>query len=579
MGTEVIEQSRPVRGSFLRWFSVRGAFIAVSVIAVLYLVVIPLVSLVISSLSPVDYLGTRGPWTLQGYIDLFSNPRTLVVLWNSIVFAVGSTVVSVIFGGFFAWLVQRSDIAGKRWLTILVLFPLFIPSVLMVISWQLLLDPGNGLINEMFRGIVGPDATLFNINTMAGMIWVRGVIDIPFVFLWLAPALAATDPSLEESAAMSGSSPWRILRTVTLPLLRPALFATFLISFVLSIEDVSVPIFIGLPARVPVFSTDIYLAVTSVPSDMLRASVHAMALMAITVILAIWYRRLTSKSERYAVIRGKGYRPYTIKLGRGRIPLTIITFATLFVTIGFPMFALVWTSLSKYLQVPSIEGLSNLTFDWYTTLMSNPMAMRGIFNSTVLGVTSGVAIILLALIIGWVIIRSRYRGRAALDFVAFLPLAIPGIALAVSLMWLYLLIPLPIYGTLMILFIAYVSKHIAYGVRQATTGFTQLHPELEEAAAMSGSSWARTMRTISVPLLAPMIVVGFAYVFIRGFVELSASLLLFSYGNEPYSVVTYNLYSSGSVQLTAAYGIVVIIGLTVLILIIQKVTKRNLFFN
>jgi iron(III) transport system permease protein len=545
---------------------------------IVYLVAVPVLVLLYGSVSTARP-GQVGTVTFYTYAEVLSSPRFYRILGLSLVYSVASALVTFVVGATMAWIVQRTNVRGKRLLTAIILFPLFMPSVLAAVSWELLLDKNVGFYNSILQGVLGISSGPFDVNTLVGMIWIRGIVEVPIVFLWMWPAFAAMDPSLEEAAVMSGSSSFKVLRTVTLPVVRPALLAAFLISVVLALEDVTVPILIGLPGGVSVFASEIFLATTRAPSDIHAASVYSVLLMVITVGLALWYRRQVSKGERFAVVRGRGYRPAVKELGRARWPVTLILHLFLLLTVTVPVLVVVWTSLANFLQVPSIEGIADLSFKWYQELWGDARALRGFLNSTLLGLVVAAIVMVLALVVAWATTRLRFRGRAALDFITFLPIAVPGLVVGLSLMWLYLAIPLPIYGTIVILGIAYVTRFVPYGLRQASSGLAQLHPELEEAAAISGSGWGRTARTILVPLLTPSVVAGFVYVFVRGFMELSASVLLYSYGNETYSVVAYSLWAGGEVSKTAAYGVAGMVIMTAVVLITQRLTGRSAFTN
>ena len=556
----------------------RSVGIFSSSVVLIYLVALPLLFLLYGSLSTA-MPGQSGSISFQTYGHILSDPRSYRIMGYSFVYAAGSSLISFVIGAAIAWLLQRTDVPGKGLFRFLALFPLFMPTVLVTVGWILLLDPNVGLLNHIIQGAFGLENAPFNVFSLAGIIWVRGVLDVPLVFLWLWPALVAMDPSLEEAAAMSRAGPSAVMRTITFPLIFPALAATFLISFVTSIEDVTVPILIGLPAEIYLFASEIFLAATRVPSDLHAASVYAVILLLITMALTVVYRRLTYHTERYVIVRGRGYRPSLTRLGRARLPLAGLMAFVLFVLVVLPIFVLLWTSLSPYLQVPSLPGLKNLSLQWYETLLVDPMLHRGFVNSMILGITTGLIVMLLALIIGWVVIRSGSRFRNVLDFLAFMPIAIPALVTGLSLMWLYLSLPLPVYGTLWILLIAYVTRFIPYGVRLAYAGFTQLHPELEEAAYLSGSNWAKTLRTISLPLLAPTLAAGMIYTFLRAFRELPASLLLSSFRKEPYSVVAFHIWDSGDVGKTAAYGMVAIVFMTIVVVGVQRLVGRSHFLK
>jgi iron(III) transport system permease protein len=551
----------------------QASAVVLAAVVVVYLVVVPLVFLLYGSIFT-GGPGQPGTLSLRRYVEMLTDLRTYRLIWRSVLYATGATSVAFCFGAVSVWLVQRTDLPAKSLFTFFTLFPLFMPPVLSSISWVLLLDPNMGLINRLATQLFGIPA-LFDVNGLAGMIWVAGMLDVPLVFLWLWPALVGMDPALEEAARICHASAVRVIRTITLPMVLPALAAVFLINFVLAIEDVTVPIVIGLPAHINVFATEIYLAETRVPTDMHSASVYAVILLAITLSLTLVYRRLTAHTERYVTVRGRGFRPSTIPLGRARLPVTALFALALVGTVGLPVFILVWTSLSPYLQVPSVAGLRTLSTRWYAVLLADPMAIRGVLNTAILGVATAFIVLGLSVVIGWIQVRSRARFRQGLDTLAFLPIAIPGLVVGLSLMWLYLTVPIPVYGTLWILGIAFVTRFMPYGVRLAYAGFTQIHAELEEAAYVSGSGWLKTLRTVSLPLLAPTLMAGMIYTVLRAFRELSASLTLSSFGNEPFSVVAYHMWDGGETSKTAAYGVVAIVMMALIIVVTQRLTGRR----
>lgn len=551
----------------------RRVVLALSVAILLFLVVVPVAFLLYGSVVSVAP-GQEGQLSFGKYVEVLTEGRTYRILGNSVIYAVGSTLVSFVLGTVLVWFVQRTDIPGKAGLGFLALFPIFMPVVLEVVGWKLLLDPDSGVINSLLVSW-GLSWLVLDINTLYGMILVAGLIHMPLVYLWMWPALRAMDPSLEEAAAMSRSRPLRVLRTVTFPVLLPALGATFLINLVLAMEDIIIPAVIGLPAGISVLSTEIFLAYTNVPVDVQAASVYGVLLLGITVALMLFYRRLTSQEQRYAVVRGRGYRPTVTKLGRARWPFAGALYLVMGLVVGLPVLVLVWTSLSPYLRAPSVDGFRDLTLTWYQALTTDALAIRGLVNTTILGIVAAVCVMLLALVIGWLVIHGKGKGITLLDLLAFSPIAIPGLVLGLSLLWLYASLPLPIYGTLVVLGIAFVTRFIPYGVRLTYSALKQLHKELEEAAYVAGSGWGKTLRTITLPLLTPTLVVTGIYTMLRVFQEVGASLLLATYGTEPYSVVAYNLWEAGETGKTAAYGVVAIVIVSVMVIFAERITRRH----
>lgn len=557
----------------------RSVIITLTTLVLAYLVVVPLVMLLYGSLATGNYPGEGDGLTLSTYREVLSNPRTLSLLKTSVIYSLGSTAIGMVIGTALAWLVHRTDLPFRGLFITVILFPLVVPTVLGVLAWALLLDSRIGLVNRFLQWLLPISEGPFDVYSLTGMIVIRGIMDVPLVFLWLWPAFKAMDPTLEEAAAVSGTRPSRSTWTITLPLMRPALLGTFLISFILSLDDLGVPILIGVPARVNMLATEVYLATMTFPSDVTYASVNATLLLIISIALTMLYLRMTSRTDGFAVVRGKNYRPRRIPLGRWRWVVTCGAGALVGVTMVLPFLMVVWVSLTPYVQAPSWEGLGNLTTRWYTAVRNDPVAVRGFKNSAVLGVGSAVVVLTLGLVVAWVSIRTRSRARKALDILAFTPIAIPGLVIGLALMWLYLELPFRVYGTLLILGIAYVTRLIPYGVRLLSSGLMQIHPELEEAASVAGSGWLKTMRTVAIPLLRPAFISGFAYVFIRAYMELSSSLFLFSFRNEPFSIVAFGYWQGGSTSKTAAYGIMALVMVAAIVALISLVTRRNVFTN
>lgn len=555
---------------------VRSLIIVGATAVVLYLVVVPMFFLLYGSVFD-GRPGGRGEVTFGTYLDVVTDPDTYGLLANSAIYAVASSVLSVTFGVIIAVLLQRTDVGLKGFFLSLALVPLVLPTVLTTIGWILLLDTNIGLFNAIVSWIPGLESGIFNAYSFPAMIWIKALLDVPLVVIWLWPAFRSMDPSLEEAAGVCGASPFRAVMTITIPLVRPALLASFIVSVIASLEDVAVPLLVGLPARVDVFASEIYVAAARTPSDIHRASVYGVILLIITLLLLMLYRRLLGASERYVTVRGKGYRPALIRLRAWRIPMTAILASAMFVLFVLPLLMLVWISLMPFSQAFSFDAFGLITLDTYRRLPSTPGTVSGLFNSAWLGVVTAILVMALSLIIGWIVVRSRSKASRLLDLVSFAPIAIPGLVLAIALIWLYTSYPssFRIYGTTTMLVIAYVTLFIPFGVRIAFAGFTQLHTDLEEASSISGSTWWQTMRQITLPILAPTLLVGAVYIFLRTFRELPASLMLHPIGVELYSVTAFELWQAGMSKETAAYGVVAVVLMGTTIVVLEWAGRRR----
>jgi iron(III) transport system permease protein len=361
---------------------------------------------------------------------------------------------------------------------------------------------------------------------------------------------------------------------VTLRLTWPAIFATILILFVRSIESFEVPALLGLPVGIQVFTSSIYQAVHRYPSQVGLASAYSVTLLAITTVGVYFVSRLSSRGSKYATMTGKGFRPRPIDLGRWRW-LTASIFVVYFLLIVvLPFSVLVWSSFQKFYAVPSMEALQNLTLDPYRFIFAYPNLTHTIWNSFVLSFGSATIVMLVTSVICWIVVKTKLPGRWLLDNIASLPMVFPGLVLGLAIMIFYLNVDIGVYGTIWIMFIAYITRFMPYGLRYSTTSMLQIHTELEESAAMSGATWGTTFRRIILPLLKPGLLAGWIYVMIVSIRELSTSILLYSPDTQVISIVVWELWENGQYVELSALGVLFIITLFVLVLIAQWLGRK-----
>ena len=514
--------------------------------------------------------------TLANYIETYSSPRTYTLLLNSVLYSLGSSLLALTLGTGLAWIVERTNTPGRRAFFALSLVPLIVPGVVSTIAWIFLLSGQIGVINRAAMAVFGLESAPFSIFTLGGMIWAEGLHLSPLVFLVMSAAFKSMDPSLEESALMSGAGTARTLRTVTLPILLPAFASASLIMFVRGLESFEVPRLIGVPGRVPVFTSAIYSELHDYPPDFGGAGALAIGLLLISVV-GVWaYQRLTRRAERYATVTGKAFRPRVLDLGRWRYAAAGGLVAYFLVIIGLPFGILLFASVIPF-YIPSLEILSRFTLDNYRFVFDHPSIQLAVRNSFLLGATAATVTMGLTAIIAWITTKTRLPGRAGLDFIAFVPIAIPGLVLGVSMILQYLspaFRVLPIYGTLWILVVAYTTKYLPYGMRTNSAAMLQIHKELEEAGAMSGASWWLMFRRITLPLLRPALVAGWIYIFIVSVRELSASVLLVTSESTVLAVVIFDLFESGKSNAVAALSVMLILTLLVIVAAVQRLTGR-----
>jgi iron(III) transport system permease protein len=368
---------------------------------------------------------------------------------------------------------------------------------------------------------------------------------------------------------MSGANVLQVAWRVTLRLSWPAVFATLLVLFVRAIESFEVPALLGLPVGIQVFTSSIYQAVHRYPSQIGLASAYAMTLLLITATGVYFQSRLSGRGARYATMTGKGFRPRQIDLGRWRWATAGLFILYFLLIVVLPFAVLLWSSFQRFYSVPSWQALQNLTLDPYRFILSYPNLSRSVWNSLLLGIGSATVIMLVASVICWIVVKTKLPGRWLLDSIASLPMVFPGLVLGLALMIFYLHFDIGVYGTIWIMFLAYVTRFMPYGLRYATTSMLQIHKELEESGAMSGASWGTTFWRIILPLLKPGLMAGFIYVVIVSIRELSSSILLYSPGTEVVSIVIWELWENGQYVELSALGVLFIGALFALVMIAQ----------
>lgn len=558
---------RRSRAARLREMIVRPrTLVAIAVTVVVgYLALVPLVYLLWTTFTDAE------GFSLGGFARAYGDARIGELVGNSLWFAVGSAVLSLAVGTALAYFNVRTDVPFKALFFAASIIPLIIPGILYTIAWIFLASPTIGLLNSLLEPVLGPGT--FDIFTVWGMIWVEGLHLSPIAFLFMVAAFRSTDPSLEESSLMSGATRVQTFRRVTLPLVRPALLSAALIMLVRSLESFEVPALLGLQNGIHVFTSRIYQVLRSFPTDFAGAGALAVGLLAVAA-LGIWLSNLFSRGHSGGTITGKGFRPRPIDLGRWKPVVGGGILLYFFVTVLAPLVVLLYTALLPYYRPPSAEAFASMSFDNFIAVFNLPSVPTALRNSLLLGAGSATIVMALMAVAAWVVVRSGIPGRQVLDHIAFAPLVIPGLVLGVGIAFVYLRSPLPIYGTLFILLIAYCTRYLPYGMRYAVSGMQTISKELEESAQVSGAGWWATFRRVLLPLIAPALLAGWVYIFVVSFRELSSSILLYTPGNEVLSISIWELYANARFGELSALGVIMVLILAVLVGVAYKVGAR-----
>jgi iron(III) transport system permease protein len=555
-------------------FDSRWVLIGVPVALVLWLALVPLVFLLWQSFLTPQTAAAPAQLTLENYATAYFDRDNARLFLNSLQFATGAALLALVVGTGLAWMNERTNTPFKALFFALAIIPLVIPGILFTVAWIMLASPKIGLVNLALQGLTGTDAVFVNIYSMAGMIWVDGLHYSPMAFLLMTAAFRSMDPALEEQAALSGASVPQIARRITLRLAWPAVLGALLILFVRSIESFEVPALLGLPVGIHVYTSSIYQAIHDYPSRIGLAAAYAVTLLLITSLGIYAQSRLAREGSRFATVTGKGFRPRTIDLGRWRYVTAAIFILYFVIIVLLPFLVLMWTSLQKFYSAPSWAAVSRVSLDSYRAVLDYPQFANVVWNSLVLAFGSAATVTLLSAVIAWVVLRTKVPGRWLLDNLASLPLVFPGLVLGLAIMVCYLTIDIGVYGTLWIMFIAYVTRFLPYGMRYNSASMLQIHKELEESAAMSGASWGMTFARVVLPLLKPGLLAGFIYVMIVSIRELSSSILLYSPGTEVVSIMIWELWQNGQYVELSALGVMLIAALFVLVLLAQLAGRR-----
>ena len=558
----------------MRRFNSQTLILIGATLFVLYLAGVPLVMLLYGSIRSAPIGEPGAAYTLENYVKAYFDKEFYLLLLNSIYYGLGTCALTFVIGTYLAWVSERTNTPLKKIFVVMSLIPFIIPGILSTISWILLLSPKIGLINLVVKDVLGLESAPFNIYSMWGMIWAEAIHLYPLVFLLMSAAFRNMDTSLEEAALTAGSSTFTTLRRVTLPLMRPAMFSVLLINFVRGIEAFEVPALIGVPAKISVFTTKIFLAIHQFPSDFGLAGAYAVTLLAISTTGVLIYGRITRREERYATVTGKGYRPRVIDLGPWKYFTLGISFVIFLLAVILPVFVLLWSSFIPYYGVPSRELMAKMTWANYYYILNYPLALTAFKNSFYLSVGSATLVMLLTSIIAWITVKTRLPGRALLDNLTFIPIAMPGIVLGVSLIWVYLTLPIPIYGTIWVLLLAYITKFMPYGIRAASASMIQINKELEEASLTAGGTWFQTFRKVILPLLMPGFTAGWIYISIIALRELSTSILLYSYNSTVLSIMAFDLWEGGQYTYVCALGVLMVLLLITMAFVARKLGAK-----
>lgn len=539
-------------------------------------VIVPLVVLFVSSFKVLDPLGWDTTWGFGNYVTMFTDRIIPKAFVNTLIISTGSTVLATFLGVSLAWVNARTNCPGRDYLEPYNLIPFFLSPFVGAIAWHNLGEPQTGLLNNLARDLLGIEGAIINIDNIWGVIWVTGIFFAPLVYLFVVGSLRRMDPSLEDSARTTGAGLVRTTMTVTLPLVMPGILSGAIIVFVTSAGEFGVPFKLSAPYGWETLTTQIFSKAVGDDANYYLGAAMSMALGIITVFL-IWVQQRYIAPRSFTTVTGKGFRPNVLDLGPWKWVAFGYNIFFIMVAVVLPIVCLiivslhpVWTGKIVLADITTVNYVKTL-FWWRPEAIS--AATNGIINSLYLSFGGASIAMVLALVISYMIHRTKGFGVRMLDFLSMVPIGFPGIVLAMGVLITY--IQTPIYATLWILMLAYITRFFPYGQRNISSIMLAISEELDQSSRMAGASWFTTLRRITIPLLKPGLFAGWILLFIIFLRELSISIILFTTGTETLSVGVYYLTNFENEPLTAALSMAQTVMLLIAIYAFRRLAGRE----
>ena len=502
-----------------------------------------------------------GHFNVVDVVKVLKQPETYKALLNSLILSAGVTVTGTIVGTFFAWLVTRTDLPFKKSMKLLFLVPFMLPAFIGALAWKMLLSPRAGYINRFFMDVLGFDGPVFDIYTYAGIILVETMYLFPFVFIQVSGALERMDPTLEESARISGADLFTITRRITIPLVLPSILSGSLLIMLYSMAHFGTVAVLGIETGIYNIPTLIYEKIHQSAGSFasIRSATVLATVLVLTAALILWLQNRVLSKGRYQIIAGKSFRPTELKLRSLRIPLFIFCLLYIAFTIVLPTATIFMVGALKTYGLPLT--LANMTLaNYHHILFEWDLTRDAIWNSVSLGLSAALITMFAGVIISYVIVKMKVRGKGLLEFLGMLPFSVPGsvIALGVILAWSGKF-GINLYNTVWIILLAYIARYMAFSLKANSAALEQVHDSLVEAARASGATMAQALRDIVIPLVRPGMVAAFFLIFLPALRELTVSVLLYGPTTRTIGVAIYTLNEDGETVYSAALAAIALI--------------------
>jgi iron(III) transport system permease protein len=532
------------------------------------LVLYPIAYLIQASLSVGD--PQARPPEAYGLDNFTGLGRYAHILGNTLQVAAVATVLAVVVGFVMGWILSRTNVPGRAALEQLMAMPYYVTPLMGALAWAILASPTSGFVNQLWR-VLGGEGHLIDINTSWGIAWVMALFEGSVAFVMIGAVMKSMDPAMEEASQVLGAGRTRTMLRITLPLVLPGVLGAAVYVFAEMLGSFSAALVLGLPARFYVVTTAMYQMVSQYPPRFPTAAAMGVSLFAVMFVMVWIYRRIISAGT-YVTITGKAFRPRVMDVGSLRWPFLAVCIAYLAVAVILPVLTIVYASFQHL--TAAAPGLRNLTLANYATALSLDAVRSALWNSLLLGLATASIGVLLMGFLSWLIYRSRLPGAGAIEYLLMFPQAVPRLVFAFGMMWAWLVFPIPIYGTLWLLLIAYLTVFLPLGLRTISGVILQIDRSLEESAQMCGATWGYRLRTVTMPLLKPGLVAAWLLLFIASVRELGASILLVGPKSKVITPAIVESWFSTSTELAAAMALLQTLAVAVALVIMFAVARR-----
>jgi iron(III) transport system permease protein len=536
------------------------------------LVLYPIFFLVQASLNVGD--PEAKPPTDYGFDNFAGLPQYSEILFNTVAVSFAATLMALLFGFVTAWILSRTNVPGRHVLEQLMAVPYYVTPLLGAFAWSLLGAPESGFVNQIWRAL-GGEGYLIDIATPWGIAWVMALFEGSVAFVMIGAVMKSMDPALEEASQIIGAGRLRTMLRVTLPLVAPGVLGAAIFVFAEMLGSFSAALVLGFPNRFYVITTAMYQLVSQYPPRIPLAAAMGVSLFAVMFAMLFVYRRIVT-SRSYVTITGKAFRPRVMDVGALRFVLLGVCVLYIALSVVLPLLTLGYASVQKI--AVAFPAAANWTLDNYRTATTMNAVRSALANSLLLGfATATIGVVLMGLL-SWIIYRSRVPGSGLIEYVVMFPQAVPRLVFAFGMMWAWLIFPIPIYGTLWLLLIAYLTVFLPLGIRTISGVMLQIDRTLEESAQMCGAPWAYRIRTVTMPLLRPGLLAAWLLLFIASVRELGASILLMGPNSKVITPTIVESWFASSAELTAAMALiqtlVVALAMTLFVVLTRRASQH-----